>query len=581
MFERTQPGVQRPSSEWFGEWQPVDPLATTGSVALWRATREHGESRETALLRLYPRFQRQDTWRRFRTVVARRTRLDEHPQLVAIASVGSYGRPHLQLDYPLGEPLATRIEREPLTPEVALQVFTDVAAGLDALARAGVPPVELSPADIFVAGDRGLLLADIGTLGEVLRGHCLTVDHAAPERVAMVQRKNYGAIAGLLTRLSPWHAPRPTTATMGYSFASVLQAALAGPGAEGANPAALPPRAQRVLDQTLAPRYRRRHRSPGRVVRALGKALAAVEPERAAVEQAVERRPSRNRARRIVAVVAAGVLAAAGAGAIAGAAMTSPDPPRPAAVAHDGFIVQAPAGWKRIPASDAPFDAGANALVVQPDSNPGSGLTVTRSGQEPIASLRGTTPGAVELRDGDAWHYAGAQVGGNKFDAYVLGGGASPIVAACHAPSATGLATCNGIVSTLRVRNAEAVPLGGAPSARAELSDTLAQLNRGRSSGRAQLADADRQRGQATAAAGIARAFAEAGKAATATGAVGAPGDLARLVARLEATGRSYSALAAAARRGDARAYQAAREQIGEREQRLRNAIADLAPVVE
>jgi hypothetical protein len=598
VFERTQPGVQQSSSEWFGAWQPIDPLATAGSVALWRATRESGES---ALLRLYPRFQRQDTWRRFRTVAARRARLDEHPQLVAVASVGSYGRAHLLLDDPVGEPLATRIEREPLPPQVALRVFADVAAALDALAHAGVPPVELSPADIFVAGDRGLLLADVGTLGETLRGHCLSVDHAAPERVAMVQLGG-GPIAQLLARLSPWHAPRPTTATMGYSFASVLRAALAGPATAGlSGSAVLPPRAQRVLDQTLAPRYRRRHRSPGRVVKVLQQALAAPEPERASVDagaavhavdaadvgaavdatDAGAERSSRSVVGRIVAVAAACVLAAAGAGAVTGAATTAPDPPGPGAIAQDGLSVQAPAGWKRVSATDAPFDAGASALVVQPGSDTGGGLTVTRSGQELLASTEGAQPDAVALPDGDAWRYAGAQVGGDKMDVYVLGTAAGPVVAACYAPGPAPLATCGGVVNTLRLRDAEALPLGGEPSARAKIAAALTELNRERMTGRARLAAAGRRPGQAAAAAGLARTYAKAGEAAAATRTVGAPGDQARLIARLEATSRSYSSLAAAARGGNAAAYRAARAQITEREQALRDAIAALAPIAE
>lgn len=580
MFERTQPGIQRPASEWFGVWQPVEPLATAGSVALWRATREKGGS---ALLRLYPRFQRQDTWRRFRTVAARRASIARHPQLVAVDRVGSYGRPHLLLDDPVGEPLATRIEREALPPQVALRVFEDVAAGLDALTRAGVPPLELSPADVFVAGDRGLLLADVGTLGEVLRGRCLNVDHAAPERVAMAQRGDDGTLAQLLARLSPWHAPRPTTATMGYSFASVLQAALAGPAGQRSGPPALPAAAQRVLDQTLAPRYRRRYRSPGRVVKALQKALASPSPAPVSSDAVLER-PARGIGRRVVAVAAACVLAAAVAGAVTGVATTAPDQPGPAALAGDGLSVRAPAGWTRVPAADAPFDAGPDALVVQPTSEPGVGLTATRSGRPLLTSVQGGDVTAVELRDGDAWRYADARLGSNSMDVYVLGTVAGPIVAACHATPAArpaALEACSGVVSTLRVRGADALPLGGAPTDRAELADALAKLDRELARGRARLAAADGRPAQAAAAAGLARAYADAGRAAADDGAVGAPGRLARLITELGATGRAYSSLAAAARRGDAARYKAARTEIAAKERTSSDAIATLAPVVE
>ncbi len=577
MFERTQPGVQRTSSDWFGVWQPVDPLATAGSVELWRATRESGGS---ALLRLYPRFQRQDTWRRFKTVAAQRAKIAGHSQLVAVDRVGSYGRPHLLLDDPVGEPLATRIEREPLSPTVALRVFEDVATALDALTRAGVPPLELSPADVFVAGDRGLLLADVGTLGEVLRGRCLNVDYAAPERIATAQRGGDGAVGQLLARLNPWRAPRPTTATMGYSFASVLQAALAGPAEDGSGSAALPSRAQRVLDQTLAPRYRRRYGNPGRIMEALREALAAPEPD-PAPSDTVDERPSRKIGARAVALAAACVVAAAVGGAIAGMATTAPDPPSPAAIARDGISVQAPAGWKAVNPASAPFEAGKSALVVQPASNPGVGLTVTRSGQSLVASLQGHEAGAVALHGGDAWRYRGVHVGNERMDAYLLNTVAGPIVAACHAPSLPALATCAGVVSSLRVRDAPAVPPGGAADERANLAGTLADLERRRTRGRERLAAAGSRPAQAAVAASLARAYAGAGDAAAEDGRVGVPGGQARLITELAATGRAYSSLAAAARGGNGGGYAAARKQIAARERAVANAIAALAPVVE
>lgn len=589
MFERTQPTVERSSSEWFGAWQPVEPLATAGSVALWRATRENGGS---ALLRLYPRFQRQDTWRRFRSVAARRSRLPDITQLVAVSGVGSYGRPHLLLEDPVGEPLATRIEREPLSPQVALQVFADVAAGLDALAHAGVPPVDLSPADVFVVGDRGALLADVGTLGEVLRGRCLNLDHAAPERAAMAERGGDGPIGQLLARLSPWHAPRPTTATMSYSFTSVLQAALAGPAAGAAAP--LPPRLRRVIERTLAPRYRRRYRSPGQVVKAFRAALESNEPEQApserigapsepapsAADSAAER-PARGLGRRASALVAVSVVAAAAAaGTIAGVATTPSDPPGPSRLTGDGLSVRAPAGWTRAPASAAPFDAGSKALVVRSPIGPRAGLTVTRSAGPLLARLPGAEPGAVELAGGDAWRYAGVRVGGAPADVYVLDTAAGPVAAACLAPDATGretLAICGGVVGTLRVRDVKAVALGGSATARARLDRALDALSRDRRRGRQALASAGRSPGQAAAASRLSAAYARAGGTVATGTTVGAPGDRRRLVAALEATEGSYADLAAAARSRDPGAYDSARRQIAEHERDVRAAVAALA----
>jgi len=416
MLESMQPtATQVTKGEWFDTWHAVEPLATAGSVALWRASNGAGSS---ALLRIYPRFQNQDTWRKFSSAAARRAKLD-HPRLLPLAKLGGQGRPHLLLSDPAGEPLATRIEREPLSPTVALQVFEDVANGLEALARAGVGPVDLTAADVFiVAGDRGLVLADAGLLGQVTRGRD--------------------------------HAPRSPAASMSYSFAAVLRSALTGSSNGGGIPestAAI----DRFFARALADSPPRGYRTPKQLVDSFDKALFADDSG-----------PSRRPSRRTLAGIVACALAAAAAGAAVGVATTASDPPSP--------------------------------------TRP----VVTRS-----------------------------------------------------------------------------LPQGGDPGARAALAKTLSKLGRRRADRRRALANANRRRGQAVAASGLATAYARAAEAASGPKAVGPSGVQAQVVAGLAAIGRSYGALAGAARGGSSAAYGSARTQILKRERELDKAIAALSPVVE
>lgn len=590
MFERTKPDTERATAgDWLGSWQPIDLLANSGSVMLWHATGRNGTS---ALLRLYPRFQRQDTWRRFRTGAGRRAQLADHPQLAAVQSVGAYGRPHLLLTEPVGEPLATRIEREPLEPELALRVFADVAAGLEALTRAGLAPVDLSPADVFVTGDGGLVLADTGLLVEVLRGRCMAAEHAAPERRRMTDADAHGMPRRALEWISPWHATRPTSASMTYAFASVLRAALAGPDSINFDS-----RVGRVLDRAQAQRPWRRYRTPEQVLAAVRTALATTpvparrppiaapaEPAQSAVAEAPKRRLS---GRALAAVAAACVLLAGAAGALVGALTNEPDPPTSAQLTRSGLSIEAPAGWKLARGDSGPFDTGADALVARPSADPDAGLTVTRSEKPLLASISSLAPFAVSLGgELGAWRYRGARVGASVADVYWIDTTAGPIFAACHVPAGGRralLAGCAGMLASLRARGAEPVPLGGEAAARAKLSDALATLRSRRVEGRAALAAADRPGRQAKLADSLADAYARAAAAVTAAGTVGPPGAQARLAATFDEVGDAYAALAAAARADSPDAYDSARQQVGTRERAVsweilpleRTAIAD------
>lgn len=545
---------QRLGEESLDAWQPVEPLASTGSVALWRVSNGAGD---TALLRLYPRFQREYTRRRFKSAAARRARLD-HPGLLPLRRFDDQGRPRLLLADPVGESLATRIEREPLAPQTALRALADVATALDALADARLAPAGVSPADVFVLADgHGLLLADVGLLDEVLGGPI-------------------GTLRGRLER----GGQGPAATSLGESFAAVAQAALTGP--DVASDVA------DVLDERLSADPRQH---PAEVVEALREAIATVEAGGSPPAARRRRPPTGGSAApeppsppsrwRVAVPVVACVLAAA-AGTLAGRATTAPDPPGPATLAAGGIAVEPPTTWALVRPADAPFDLGPGALFAQPASDAGVGLAVTRSAQPLRASLSRVEPEAVALRSGGAWRYENTRIGRQIADVYAIETAAGPLFAVCYAPPTTGrmsLATCGGVVGTLRADGTRVLPVGGGPRARAAVAGTLAALGRERASERGALERAGHRRAQAAAASGLAATYARTARTVATQASVGRPGWQAALTAALEATGRSYADLAAAASRADGGAYQLARTRIAERERAVDRALGGMIAV--
>jgi hypothetical protein len=574
LFEQTDFGADEVQGEGrLAGWQLDAVLSSGGPVSLWRVSARDGAG---ALLRRYPHPERDETSQRFVAYVTWRAQMPDHPRLVGVTAADRTGLPHVLLEDPGGETLATRIEHGALEPDMALRIFGDVADALAALARADIRPVDLSPADVLVVEGRGMLLADVGIFGEAFGGRCPDLRHAAPERMATGRRGADGWIGLALARLGPRFAARPTSASLTYSFASVLEAALDGPAPAGRSDAdaRVPNGFDPVLRRALAHRPRDRHRDPAAVVEELAAAPRHEPPRASAARPVAASRWSRGRQ---VAAIGGCVLVAAVAGLAVGLASTPDDPPRPVTLASDGLSVEAPAGWARARASDAPFDAGADALVIRAASKAGGGLTVTRSGGALLASLPEAKQQAVRLGGRGAWRYAGVPIGAGTGDVYLVETVAGPIVAACHGQGKgrrASLATCGAIVGTLRSRDGRALPLGGETDARAALAATLTALGGRRARARQALAGAGTRRGQAAAADRLAGAYARTGAAASRAGAVGPPGASARLVARLAAIRRSYAALAAAARAGRAARYRAVSVEVGERERALREDIA-------
>jgi hypothetical protein len=557
-------------------------LAARGEAGLWLA--EDDDGGET-LVRLYPGLPKLEEWHALE-LAASQVAYALDSRLVPIEEIALDVWPRLTFACSGAESLSQRIVREPMAPEAAVAMCADVAGALAVLARAGVPPVDVSPADVVFVGDRPRLLADVGLPGGKLGPACVDLAHAAPERAAAIADRAQGVRA-----LLPGGASPPTPQSMTYALASIVAAAIHGPQ-QGLAATALHTRLEQVLRRGLAHRPSERYGTPAALVEALGDAIgvdlrhSGASRYRATLAGGAKAAGARRRAsperRRGIAIpaAAAAVLVAAAIGTVAGSVTTTPDPPAPVTLSAAGVSVEAPRGWVRGDAGEGKTIGDAALVARPPRRSKATALVITRSAAPLLAQLADARPEAVRLGEHEAWRYREVAVeAGSVADVYVLEDGSGPVVAACvgaSAASASGRVPCSAALTTLRLSAGRAAALGGDPAARRGLARDMEELGRARARDRRALADAATGRRQAAAADRLAAAYARAAEAAASGGTVGAPGALPRLVERLEETGRTYAALATAARASRRTAYARARERIVAHEHALREDIAAL-----
>ncbi len=571
----------------FGRRRLRELLASRGDAGLWLAEDSDGDE---MLLRLYPGLPTTEEWHALGLAASQRAYVDD-PRLVLIEEVALDVWPHLSFACADAESLARRIARAPMAPAAAVAMCADVTAALAALQRAGVPPVDVSPADVVLVGERARLLPDVGLPDGALAHACVDLDHAAPERAAAIAERRRGVRAVLRGAASP------TAESMTYALASIVAAAIHGPSDDASPaPTALSGRLEQVLRRGLAQRPSERYRTPAALVEALGDAIG-VHPSYSGVSApratrtrdprtAVARQRRRPGRRSIgIAMPAAVLLAAAAAvGTIAGSATTTPDPPAAVTLADAGLSVEAPRGWLRAGTGEGLPAIGTPALIARPPGRSSArALVVTRAATPLLAKLAEAVPEAVRFGDYDAWRYRDVGIGAAESvaDVYVIEEADGPIVAACFGPSgapASVRETCSGALTTLRLNVGRAAALGGDAVARRGLARIVEDLNRARIRERRALAVAATGRRQAAAADRLAAAYARADEGVGKLGTVGAPGDLPRLVKRLEEAGQAYAALATAARATRRPAYAQARERVVGHERALGESLAALAP---
>jgi eukaryotic-like serine/threonine-protein kinase len=569
----------------FGTRRLRELLATRGDTGLWLAEDDDGGE---MLLRLYPALPTMEAWHALRLEASLRVYVVD-PRLVPIEEIALDVWPYLSFACADTESLAGRIAREPMAPEAAVAVCADVAAALAALERGGMPPVDISPADVVLVGERARLLADVGLPGGTPAHASVDRVHLAPERTAAIADRRRGVRAALRGGASP------TAESMTYALASIFAAAIhRAPDGAGPAPTALSARLEQVLRRGLAQRPSGRYGTPAALVEALGDVIGVHLPHsdvsaprasrrRAGRATAARRRTRPTRRSIPIAIAAVVLLVAAAIGTVAGLAATAPDPPAALMLAGAGLSVEAPPGWLRAGAGEGPPAIGAPALVAHPPGqSSATALVITRAATPLLAKLAAAVPDAVRLGDYDAWRYRDVAVGAESVaDVYVLEDGDRPIVAACLGPSdgpASVREGCSAALTTLRLHAGRVVVLGGDAATRHELARLVEDLNRVRTRERRSMAAAATGRRQAAAADRLAAAYARAAERARRLGTVGAPGDLPRLVERLEETGRAYAALATAVRATHRTAYARAGERVVAQERALQQDLAALAP---
>lgn len=573
----------------FGTRRLRELLAVRGDAGLWLADDDDGGE---VLLRLYPALPTLEEWHALEQA-ASQLMYAVDARLVSITEIALDVWPRLTFACSDAESLARRIAREPMPPAEAVAMCADVTAALAALGRAGVPPVDIGPADIVLGRDQARLLADVGLPGGKVAHACIDLDHVAPERAAAMADQARGV------RAARPGAACPTAESMTYALASIVSSAIRGPQLVGVGPEGEPRGAgpasaalEQVLRRGLAHSPSERYGTPAALVAALCDAVgvplwhlgASPRAGRArAARAAGARRRTRPRRRGLgIAIAVAVLLAAAAIGTVAGSTSTAPDPPAAVTLARDGLSVETPRGWLRAGAGEVPPALGAPALVAHPPGrSSATALVVTRAATPLLAQLAHAAPEPVRLGDNEAWRYQGVEVdAASVADVYVLEGADGPVVAACLGPSAAPAsvrAGCSAALTTLRLPADRTTALGGDAAARRELAGVVEDLDRARARERRALATAATGRQQAAAANRLGAAYGRAAEAAGRTGAVGAPGDLPRLVDRLEATGRAYAALATAARAMRGTAYAQARERVAAQERALHGDLAALA----
>ena len=173
-----------------GEYSVDDLLGEGGMGKVYTATGPDGG--RVALKLVKDDYARDETFRRRFYREARIAQTVKHPNVVPVLDTGEVdGLPYMAQRYIEGMSLDDKLKRDgPLDVQTAVQVCTDVAAGLEALWAAGMVHRDVKPANILLdASGRGYI-TDFG-LAKDTQGSLLTLpgqalgsmDYMAPEQI--------------------------------------------------------------------------------------------------------------------------------------------------------------------------------------------------------------------------------------------------------------------------------------------------------------------------------------------------------------------------------------------------------------
>jgi serine/threonine protein kinase len=173
-----------------GDYSVDDLLGEGGMGKVYTATGPDGG--KVALKLVKDDYARDETFRRRFYREARIAQTVKHPNVVPVLDTGEVdGLPFMAQRFIDGMSLDEKLKRDgPLDAQTAVQVCTDVAAGLEALWAAGMVHRDVKPANILLDEDGGAYITDFG-LAKDTQGSLLTLpgqalgsmDYMAPEQI--------------------------------------------------------------------------------------------------------------------------------------------------------------------------------------------------------------------------------------------------------------------------------------------------------------------------------------------------------------------------------------------------------------
>jgi Protein kinase domain len=475
-----------------------------------------------------------DAWSRYSESASRRAATSGRRLLPVIDSGEIDGRLWIAYDIGSATSLVERRGRHLLPTATSLHVLPDVARALDAAAAEGVFACELRPDSVFLSGQRASL-GDLGTAREALVGaeYELEGDPAyVPPEVLRGQRAGersgvylYGALLHYLLTGGPPQNACPGPPVNGQpGLPASIKAMVATAMAE--DPEMRPPSVSDAHDMARRalrgePPARPRKQRPTKT----GAAKCAT--------------AKTGTQRRAVALFGALMLGSAAGLALAGS--PEPEPARAQTVRAEGMSVTVPSGGHRVDSSD-------RTLLVR---TPGSRLRARIVSRPPAPR-----PGARPVRLGALQAWRRAAEGLVRYSIPTSQGTLEVTCRATSAPSPRPLRLCERTVSTLRLRDAKALPLAAATEDSRRLGVAVATLIAERDAARGRLGSAPTPNHQRL----VAQELAEIHRRAATIlhGLAGA--EAIEAAARDAADG--YARLAAAAGGGAAAHWDEAREQV-------------------
>jgi hypothetical protein len=510
-------------------------------------------------------------WSGYSKAACRRAAIGGPRMLPVLGSGDVAGRFWIAYDTGSATSLAEHRSRGPLPTLTVLQVLSDVAEALDGAAAVGVFASELPPDSVFLTG-KGARLGDLGTAREGLAGTKLQLEGVSAYVPAEVLRGRgtcersgvylYGALLHyLLTGAPPARGLAAPTAgghsDLPASLSAIVAAATADePETRPASVSEAHEMARRALRGEPPARVRRPRRTseaaaatmrkPVRTARRTSEAAAAARlpvPWRGAAAAVTPRRA--------VAVGFALVLGAA-AGLLLGGPPES-EPARARTVTAGGLSMTLPSGRHRV-------DAGVPGLSVRA---PGSHLRA-RFVDRSLPPRPPAEP--VQLGALQAWRSAAGGV-----VRYSIPTSRSTLVVTCRMTASGGprpLRLCERTASTIRLRQATALPLAAAAEESRGVRSAIAALKAERDAARARLAGAPTPSDQRAVAEELADSHERAATALRELAGAEAIEIAARDVAD------AYSKLAASAQSGSAGRWNEASDDVRRSDALLAEAIA-------